>query len=275
MSQRWTIEGIQKIPLQGLLFQECMCPLPTSFYIEISTHPNPYLHRVPSSSYAYFFCLYTACKVLTHMKKIIHREVVKCAHIHLFLFSFGTWIKNEFPWSIIHWEVSLSVFSPVFETQMFPSSEIPTLWRKNKQNSKNKNKQKTSKQTNTSMTLLPKKNQERGEQRKRTLWSRSRSATKTAPGAAGPVGLPAAQPRVGSYAKEQDEFYEPYLLLRQKPKKRRRGGKKINNPLTVWWQNIAKELISTSAKSLENTQAVFSHNPWVLRGRGGIKGTKK
>lgn len=147
MSQRWSIEGIQKTPLQGPLFQECVCPLPTSFYIEISTHPNPYLHRVPSSSNAYFFCLYTACKVLTHMKKIIHREVVKCAHIHLFLFSFGTWIKNEFPWSIIHWKVSLSVFSPVFETQMFPSSEIPTLWRKNKQNSKNKNKKQASKQT--------------------------------------------------------------------------------------------------------------------------------
>jgi len=47
-----------------------------------------------------------------------------------------------------------------------------------------------------------------------------------APAAAGPVRLPAAQPAVGSHAEEQDEFYEPYLLLGPKAKKEGEGRKK-------------------------------------------------
>lgn len=59
------------------------------------------------------------------------------------------------------------------------------------------------------------------------------SASEPAPGAAAPIGLPAAQPRAGLRAKEQDEFYEPYLLLGPKAKKKEEERGKIHNPLTV------------------------------------------
>lgn len=82
-------------------------------------------------------------------------------------------------------------------------------------------------------------------------------------------------PEWGHMPKNKMSFMNHTYYRGQKPKKRRRGGGKTNNPLTVWWQNFAKELISTSAKSLENTNTGFSHNPWVLRHRGGIEGIKK
>lgn len=60
-----------------------------------------------------------------------------------------------------------------------------------------------------------------------------------------------------------------------KPNGRRREGKKSTILLLFDYRTFAKELISTSAKSLENTNTGFSHSFWVLRGRAGIKGTKK
>lgn len=55
------------------------------------------------------------------------------------------------------------------------------------------------------------------------------------------------------------------------------GGKEKKSTILLLfdYRTFAKELISTSAKSLENTNTGFSHSFWVLRGRAGIKGTKK
>lgn len=83
--------------------------------------------------------------------------------------------------------------------------------------------------------LFPQEEQGERRQRKRTLIVKVlRSASEPAPGAAAPVQLPAAQPRAGLRAKEQDEFYEPYLLLGPKAKKKEEGRVKKSTILLLF-----------------------------------------
>lgn len=188
------------------------------------------------------------------MKKIIPREVVKCAHIHLFSFLSERELRMSFI-GVSHIEKSVCPCSPGIFRNPHPLKET---------------------QTKPGLFLLRRTRRE-GAKKEDTLGQGlgQRRSPGPAPAAAGPVGLPAHSPEWGHTPKNKMSFMNHTHYWGQKPKKRGRGGRKINNPLTVWWQNSAKELISTSAKPLENTNTGFSHNPWVLRRWGGIKGTKK
>lgn len=133
------------------------------------------------------------------------------------IFSFGLWIKNSFHWSIIHWWVNLPALPTVLETQIFScSSESPILlwgvWGYG---------------VGGAGTCSSSQEEQERRAKKRTLIVKALgSASEPAPGAAAPIRLPAAQPGARLRAKEQDEFYEPYLLLGPKAKsqKKKKGG---------------------------------------------------
>lgn len=79
-----------------------------------------------------------------------------------------------------------------------------------------------------------------------------------------PVELLAAQPR----ARSKMSFMNHTYYWGQKPKGRRRGGKKKKSTILLLfdYRTFAKELISTSAKPLENTNSGFSHSFLSSRG---------
>lgn len=171
---------------------------------------------------------------------------MKCAHINL---SFGMWIKNGSHWSTIHWKVNLPVFASVLEAQMFSSSsEILILLKEKKPYSSSQEEwgERSQRKRILGVKVLG--------QRAKAVWEQ-------------------CGPECGYAPRNKVSFMNHTYYWGQKSQRRRRGGNKSTVLCLII--ELWKELMSTSAKPLGNTDIGFSPSPWVLRGRAGIKGTKK
>lgn len=247
MSRGWSRDEY-RVCCSGPWF-ESVCPHPASFCMERSTHPNPYLHK----GSLFLPCLLPlstlSVKCSPTWKNNPPGSCKMCPHTS-FLFSLGTWIKDEFHWSITHGKVSPPVFSrhlqkahPLKETHTKPRLFLPRRTRRQ----------------GTKKADTPVKVSVSDEAPGRHLQQLALS------------GCQPHSPEWGHTPKNKMSVMHHTYYRGQKPKKRRRGGRKINNRLTVWWQNFAKELISTSAKPLENTTLAFLTTPGFSDAREELK----